>query len=381
MRNSLGVRLFLSYIFVVMVAMVVLVVVTQFALPQAYGRHLGLAETATPVAPGSGRGLGQGIGSGMVSGEGGGLFENFRSSFNEALIWAGAAAVLAGLTISLVISRKLAAPIHAMTVASQRISQGHYTERVLEKGQDEIGRLALSFNAMAEKLEQTEAIRRQLIGDVSHELRTPLTIIQGSMEGVMDGVLPANDETFLQIHQEAGRLSRLVDDLQELSRVESDGLELNKRAVNVRDVVEFITKRFSRVYQEKSVNLLVELPDDLPPVLADEDRLQQTLMNLVNNALQYTPAGGSVSITASADGTDMRIAVHDDGIGIPADHLEHIFDRFYRVDKSRSRGSGGGSGIGLTIVKRLVEAHGGRVWAESQGEGSGTTFIFTIPLA
>jgi histidine kinase len=233
---------------------------------------------------------------------------------------------------------------------------------------------------MAEKLEQVESIRRRLIGDVAHELRTPLTAIKGSAEGLMDGILPATDETYQQIHAEAERLSRLVDDLQELSRVEARAYQLDLRDLDASTILKTVTRRLQYQFDEKRVALTTSLP--LHPILlhADEDRIVQVLTNLTGNALQYTPTGGEVTIFAEATGNEARFSVKDTGLGIPAEHLAHIFDRFYRVDKSRSRARGG-SGIGLTIAKHLVEAHGGKIWAESEGEGRGSTFVFTVPLA
>jgi histidine kinase len=233
---------------------------------------------------------------------------------------------------------------------------------------------------MAGKLDQVEAMRRRLIGDVSHELRTPLTAIKGSMEGLMDGVLPATQETFQQIHAEADRLNRLVDDLQELSRVEARAYELEIRPLDVSSLVRTVTKRLVPQAESKHILLDIELAPDLPRVLADEDRAVQVLTNLTGNALQYTPGNGHVTISGEQMNHEVQISVRDAGIGIPSEHLPHIFDRFYRVDKSRSRRVGGGSGIGLTIARALVEAHGGRIWAESAGEGLGSTFHFTLPL-
>ena len=250
-----------------------------------------------------------------------------------------------------------------------------------DSGADELGQLAERFNQMAEKLHQVESMRRQLIGDVSHELRTPLTAIKGSMEGLMDGVLPATDETYQQIHQEADRLNRLVDDLQELSRVEAGAYELDLRPTQIAPLVETLAKRFRQQFEAKRVGLDLDLPADLPPVLADEHRILQVLTNLTANALQYTPAGGTVTISAARTNGTVQITVRDTGAGIAPEHLSHLFDRFYRVDKSRSRAAGGGSGIGLTIAKYLVEAHGGEIWVESEGKGKGSTFSFTLPVA
>jgi histidine kinase len=248
------------------------------------------------------------------------------------------------------------------------------------RGNDELNQLAGSFNQMAEQLEQVETMRRRLIGDVAHELRTPLTAIKGSAEALMDGVLPASVETYLQIHAEAERLSRLVDDLQELSRVESRATQLRIHPVDSTALIQTVSKRLQYQFDEKKVVLTSNLPHNPILVLADEDRAIQVLTNLIGNALQYTPSNGTVTVSIERDKNEARISVRDTGFGIPADHLKHIFDRFYRVDKSRSRAHGG-SGIGLTIAKHLVEAHGGRIWAESAGENKGSVFMFTLPLA
>jgi histidine kinase len=237
----------------------------------------------------------------------------------------------------------------------------------------------MRFNQMAGKLDQVESMRRRLIGDVSHELRTPLTAIKGSMEGLMDGVLPATQETFQQIHTEADRLNRLVDDLQELSRVEAHAYQLDIRWLDISDFIQTVTKRLAPQFEAKRITLNLELAPDVPRALADEDRIVQVLTNLTENALQHTPENGKVTIAVRRTGNEAQISVRDTGIGIPLEHLPHIFDRFYRVDKSRSRRAGGGRGIGLTIARALVEAHGGRIWAESAGEGQGSTFTFTLP--
>lgn len=371
MKLNLGAKLFLSYLAVLLVGVVVLAAAAQVSLPGAYGRHIGQMMDGGMMGQG-GRGLGSGAGEAA--------FANFRAGFFEALAWAALAALSVALLVSLFISRSLSAPIRAMTRASQRVAEGHYSERVPAGGRDELGQLAGSFNTMAEKLEQVEAMRRRLIGDVAHELRTPLTAIKGSMEGLVDGILPAAPETFEQVAAEAERLNRLVDDLQELSRVESGAVALDLAPVSLPELAETTRKRLSAPYAAKGVSLTLDLPAALPPVRADTDRLLQVLTNLLNNALQYTPSGGGVTLSAEVRSREVLVRVMDSGIGISPEHLPHIFDRFYRVDKSRSRQAGGGSGIGLTICKHLVEAHGGRIRAESPGEGQGSTFIFTLPI-
>jgi signal transduction histidine kinase len=377
-RQHLGVKLFLSYLAVVAVGALILFVISQSILPSAFNRHmLGLGG-------GQMMGMGrQGIGGQGLVGQGGmaQLFADFRASFNDALTYAALAAIAVAVALSLFFSRSVLAPVRRMSAASQRIADGHYDERVDVQGGDELAQLASRFNQMAASLEQVESMRRRLIGDVSHELRTPLTAIKGSMEGLIDGVLPATVETYEQIHAEADRLNRLVDDLQELSRVEARAYDLQPRPLDVASLVRTVTKRLAPRFESQHISLNLELPADVPAVLADEDRLVQVLTNLVGNALQYTPEGGSIRIAARRSSQEVEISVGDTGIGIPPEHLAHIFDRFYRVDKSRSRRTGGGSGIGLTIARALVEAQGGRIWAESDGEGRGSTFFFTVPVA
>lgn len=380
-RSHLSLKLFFSYLVVILVFASVLSVSVYLAAPQAFNRHMLNMQTA------EGQGMMQGQASSPGRGFGGmmgGLFANFLLAVRDSLTWAALAATLAGVLASILIARQVVAPVQAMRDASQRIAHGHYNERVaLPDGKsegelDELGRLALSFNEMAQRLEQTEAMRRQLIGDVAHELRTPLTTIRGSAEGLIDGILPPEVETFQQIYRESERLGRLVEDLQELSRVEAGAYELNRSPVVVRDLVQSVIERLGRQYNDKGVVLDTHIPEELPQVLVDEYRIGQVLTNLVGNALQYTSQAGRVVISAVEETYFVRISVADTGAGLAIEHLEHVFDRFYRVDKSRSRAAGG-SGIGLTIARYLVEAHGGRIWAESPGEGQGATFAFTLP--
>ncbi len=384
-RQHLGMKLFLSYLAVILVGALVLGIATRFTTPTAFNRHLGMMAQMGNNSGMMGMmtdetdnrpGLRRGQGSGNASE----LYTSFQQSFSEALTWAALAAGVAALVVSLFLSGRVVTPVRAMMSASQRIAAGHYEERVQDRGTDELGQLAQSFNQMAAKLQQVESMRRQLIGDVAHELRTPLTAIKGSMEGLMDGVLPASAETYHQIHQEADRLNRLVDDLQELSRVEAGAYEMDLHPVDISSLVKTVVKRLGGQFEEKDVKLTVDLPPDLPLIQADDDRMIQVLTNLISNALRYTPEGGEVTLHASKSGNQIQVTVKDTGVGIPPEHLAHIFTRFYRVDKSRSR-QAGGSGIGLTIAKYLVEAHGGRIWVESGGQDQGSVFTFTLPLA
>ncbi len=377
-RRHLGAKLLLSYLAIVLIGVVVLIITSQSILPSSFNRHMqGLGQQAFGMGQMMGLGRqGQG-GPGMM----GQLYTDFRAGFNEALGYAVLAAVVVAAALSLFFSRSVVAPLQRVGAASQRIAEGRYDERVQVSGSDELAQLALRFNQMAEKLEQVESMRRQLIGDVSHELRTPLTAIKGSMEGLIDGVLPADAATFEQIHAEADRLNRLVDDLQELSRVEAGAVPLELKPVDIAAVLQTVGKRLGHQFAARGIALHMEPAPNLPPVRADEDRTLQVLTSLAGNALQYTQEGGSVWISAQRSGEEVQVSVRDTGIGIPPEHQAHIFDRFYRVDKSRSRQAGGGSGIGLTIARALVEAQGGRLWVASEGEGRGSTFLFTLPIA
>jgi signal transduction histidine kinase len=370
-RTRLGFKIFLSYLVVILVGVVVLAVSVSLVLPGAFDRHM----------------AGMGGMMGMMGGDHGmdNLFQGFRAGVYEALLLAALAASAAAVVAGLFITRQIIAPIRALSQASRRIAAGRYNERVKLTAEnpndvDELDQLAQDFNHMAENLEQTEALRRQLIGDVSHELRTPLTAIKGSLEALIDGVLPAEPETFEHIYQEADRLQRLVNDLQELSQVEAGAFKLNLQPHLLSDLLKTAKIRLDRQYAEKGVRLEINVPVDLPEIMADADRLSQVLFNLVGNALQYTPAGGQVTVAARRLGDEVLVSVQDTGIGIAAEHLPYVFNRFYRADRSRARVSGG-SGIGLTIAKHLVDTHGGRIWVESPGEGQGSTFTFTLPVA
>ena len=371
-RERLGAKLFLANLIVILIGVIILAITIQITIPAAFNRHMGMMTTTGMGMMGQGQGQGQGYGRT--------LFENFRASMFESLGYAVTASVLAALLVNFFLSRRIVAPIRTLTDASQHIAEGQYAERVQVNGSDEIAQLAARFNQMATQLEQVESMRRQLIGDVTHELRTPLTSIKGYMEGLVDGVLPSTPETFDQIHREADRLSRLVDDLQELSRVEAKAYSLDIHPMTVSNLVQTTVKRLAPQARDKHIILHPNLPADLPPLQADEDRITQVLVNLVANAIQYTPVGGNVSITAARQADEIQISVKDTGVGIPPEHLANLFTRFYRVDKSRSRNAGGGSGIGLTIAKHLVEAHGGRIWAESKGDGQGSTFTFSLKV-
>ena len=374
-RTHMVWKVFLSYVVVVLVGGIVLATATSLSIPSAFDRHM--SGMSAMMSGNSAIGSAQ-----YLETE---LFSNYQAAVSDALTLAAVAALIAAVLASYFISRQVVGPVQQMMALSHRIAKGEYGERLKVSGSvqynqlDELDQLGLSFNQMADKLEKTEAMRRQLIGDVTHELRTPLAAIKGYMEGLMDGVIPATPDSYQQVYSEADRLQRLVDDLQELSRVEAGAYQLKLESISPVDLIESVVKHLGRQFEEKEILLETKLDANLPLVSVDKDRILQVLTNLVGNALQYTSTGGRVTLTAAKEKNEIVISVSDTGIGISPDHLPFIFNRFYRTDKSRARASGG-SGIGLTIAQALIKAHHGRIWAESTGEGKGSIFHFSLPI-
>jgi histidine kinase len=376
LRTHLVWKMFFSYLIVVFIGVIVLITAASLTVPAAFERHI-VSMNAIMT---NGNMLGNN--QQMVSE----LFSQYIKAVIEAVTYATLAALVAAVLTSFFISRQIVTPTLRMMSLSHRIAEGEYAERLsLPGGQqadqiDELGQLALSFNQMADKLEKIETRRRELMGDVTHELRTPLTAVKGYLEGLMDGVLPAEPETYQQIHSEIDRLQRLVNDLQELSRMESGAFQLRLTLVSPASLVERIMSTLGRQFEDKNIQFEINMESNLPDILVDNDRIIQVLTNLVGNALQYTPSGGKVALLVRREHSDVLFSVIDNGIGISTEQLTFIFNRFYRTDKSRARASGG-SGIGLTIAKALVQAHQGKIWAESNGEGKGSTFSFLIPIS
>jgi signal transduction histidine kinase len=367
-RGGLRTRLLLAHLLVIVAGTATLLLVTLATAPSLHDRLM-LALLGPAHDPGDPTMVAMEQATNAV----------FQTAMLQALLLSGGAATLVAVAVSLLVSARIVTPVRQMLAASRRIAQGHYTERVPASGQNELAALAAQFNTMAGELEAAERRRVALIGDVAHELRTPLATIEGYTEGVLDGVVEPSEETWALIHDEVGRLKRLVNELQELSRAEAKQLALHAQLVAPAELAERAIARLTPQYAEKGVGLGADAPADLPQVEADPDRILQVLVNLLGNALRATPPGGQVRVRARADADAVVIEVTDTGVGIAAEHLPHLFERFYRVDKARSRALGG-HGIGLTISKALVEAHGGRIWAASDGPGKGATFGFTLPV-
>jgi signal transduction histidine kinase len=365
--GGLRTKLLLAHLLVIAAGVGTLFLATLAIAPTLFDRTMGSMMGGGPRA-------------GMMAGLDATITRAFQAAMLEALLISAAAGLIAAIAVSLFLSARIVTPLDHLVRASRRIAAGHYAERVPVDAPDELGALADQFNQMAGELEEAEHRRVALIGDVAHELRTPLATIEGYTEGLLDGVVTPGVETWALLHDETARLRRLVQDLQDLSRAEAHQLPIHPQPTDPAALTAQAAARLGPQFEEKGIAFTSQVPATLPHVLADPDRILQVLINLLGNALRYTPQGGAVRLSADYRDHAIIFAVSDTGMGIAPEHLPHLFERFYRVDKARSRALGG-SGIGLTIAQALVEAQGGQIWATSPGPGQGATFAFSLPLA
>ncbi|MBA4384351.1 MAG: hypothetical protein C0410_06420 [Anaerolinea sp.] len=313
------------------------------------------------------------------------LANEFQASVRRAIISSTLIAGITALALGALLFFQITAPMRKLRKAAAAIAEGDLTQRVEIRGEDEFAQLGETFNQMAANLSQAELQRQHLMADVAHELRTPLTAIQGTVEGMQDGILPCDPEQLNALIAETTLLNRLIEDLRLLSLAETNQLKLTRQPVEMNHLINQIVDRNQPQARLKEINLIQHLQEGLSTLQVDPDRLTQILSNLINNSLRYTPKDGSIEIstTQQTPTAPVTISVSDSGTGISAQDLPYIFDRFYRADKSRSRTSGG-SGLGLAIVKELVEAHGGAIRVESpvyteDHQGYGTRFIIELP--
>ena len=306
-------------------------------------------------------------------------FLRLSASINRSLLLGGSLAIAIALILTFVLSRRMTSPIGALARAARRLGRGDLSQRVQLRGKGEVAALAQAFNTMAADLEQAEQLRRNLVADVAHELRTPLSNIQGYLEAIRDRVMKPNAATIRSLNEEVALLSRLVNELQDLSLAEAGELKLVYQAEDITKLVKQAVTHWQPQLTAKEISLSLDLPDNLPPVNIDWQQVNQVLHNLLENAAAYTHKGGTINVAAAKQGDWVEVSVSDTGEGIPAEDLPNIFERFYRVDKSRARVTGG-SGLGLTIARRLVEAHGGTITVQSK-LGKGSRFSFTLPIA
>lgn len=307
------------------------------------------------------------------------LTRGLADTINKFLLWGGLLAIAIALVLTIVLSRKISSPVRALTSTARKLGHGDFSQRVPVKGEGEIGELAQAFNSMAENIERNEKLRKNLVADTAHELRTPLTNLRGYLEAIKDDVVKPDAVTINSLYEEATLLTRLVDDLQELALADSKELKLFIQAEDISSVIEQAVVSSQSNATDRGILLRKELPDRLPVCDIDSQRIAQVLHNLISNAITHTPREGTVTVSARESGKYVEITVADTGEGIPEDELPNVFERFYRVDRSRSRQTGG-TGLGLTIARRLIEAHAGTISVESE-PGKGSRFTFTVPIS
>jgi two-component system sensor histidine kinase BaeS len=309
----------------------------------------------------------------------GAIFEALSGRLTIFILLSALVAGGAALWLTFILSRRISDPIRKLSLAAEKLGKGDLTQRIDISTRGEMGMLAQSFNNMAADLEKSEQAQKNMIGDAAHELRTPLSNILGYLEAVRDGVAEPDARTLEILNGEAQSLNHIVDDLQMLSLAEAGQLKLDFQPVDPVELSRPVAEALLMLARAKGIELAFEFPAGLPRVRADGQRIRQVLRNLVSNAISHTPEGGRVTLGARAEGAQVRFLVADNGEGIPAQDLPLIFERYYRVDKSRHRRTGG-TGLGLTIARRLVELHQGTMAVEST-LGKGSTFSFTLPVA
>ena len=362
MKMGLRTRLFFSHLVVMLVGVASLVSISKISSPRFFVLHLERLEN-------------QGFDLIDVRTE---LVAGFELAWQRSTIWSVLVGTTAAGGLSYWVSRRIMQRLTQMEQITQKFAAGQMDARLPVSDIPELSGLSTSFNRMAASLEGVEARRREVIGDMTHELRTPLTVVRGYLEELADGEIEASPEIYRRLARETRRLERLVNDLQELSKAEAGYLPINIQRVNLRPLLESLVEKFTEQLLEDGPVLLLQCPSVLPPVLADIDRTEQVLVNLLGNAVHYTNEG-AITIDVGTEASLLWIAVIDTGIGIAPENLPHVFERFWRADQSRDRHSGG-TGIGLTISRRLIELQGGQIQVESE-LGIGSTFRFFLPLA
>ncbi len=306
--------------------------------------------------------------------------ETLLSQVNRAVLLSALAAGTVALLVGWLLVVSILRPLRRLETGVSQIAAGDLGARVEVVGNDEIARLAKSFNTMAIGLQKQEALRQRLVSDIAHELRTPLSVVQGNLQAILDGVYPLDLDEIRTVQDETRLIARLVTDLHELAQAEAGRLPLVRQQVIAATVIQYMANSFRPLAAEREITLVTDLPTGSLSVDADPDRLHQILTNLLGNAIRHTPHGGEVRLAAVGRIDRVRFSVANTGQGIDPEDLSHIFDRFYRSDTSRERDDdfATNAGLGLAIVKALVEAHGGTIWVEST-PGQGAAFTFELP--
>lgn len=300
----------------------------------------------------------------------------FGSSLAAPLLQAGGIGLVFAFILAALMSRQIAKPLSAVAHAAGEVAQGNYEAKLPETGASEMRAVAEAFNTMTREVRSTHQAQRDFLANVSHDLKTPLTSIQGYSQAIIDGAVRDPATAAEVIYSEADRLARMVSELTDLASLQSGRVALHLDRVDIVQLTKALTERIEVVARKKNVALSVRAPESIT-VTADGDRMAQVITNLLSNAVKFTPDGGHIDVVMRGLDNGVEVAVRDSGIGIPQNELARVFERFYQVDKAR--GPKRGTGLGLAIAKEIVGAHGGRIRAESVGEGHGTTFVVWLP--
>ncbi len=300
----------------------------------------------------------------------------FINTLNKLLLGAGILSMAFALITGIIMAKRLSLPISRVIRTAGMISKGYYSDRIAgTSNTKEIMQLTSTINDLADTLQNQEVLRKRLTADVAHELRTPLAALQGHLEAMIDGIWKADLERLKSCHDEVIRINRMVGDLERLARFEGENLNLDKSEFDITDRIRSIIKSSEIEFITKDIT--VDLYGEAQKINADSDKISQVIVNLLSNALKYTPAGGKTEVNVSGSEHNVDIVISDNGMGIPSEDLPYIFERFYRADKSRNR-STGGAGIGLTISKAIVDAHKGNISVKSE-LNKGTVFTVSLP--
>ncbi|WAL59924.1 sensor histidine kinase [Thermocoleostomius sinensis] len=361
MRLGLQTRLLISHLLVMLTGLISFLIISNAASQHLFSGHLADLEDAGLI-----------IRSTRLV-----LFAGFQAAWHGSSLIAMCVGTLAATGLSYWIAQRITQPLNQMERIARQFAAGQFDEQVPPSSIPELDRLGNSFNRLAVSLEDVEMRRRELIGEVTHELRTPLTIVRGYLEAFANQQIAPTPKIYTLMVRETKRLERLVNHLQELSKAEAGHLTLNLQPIALPTLLGNLMQQFSTQVLEDELVLQMDCPPNLPPVLADYDRLEQILVNLIGNALRHTRRG-SITLQAWEDAHQVWVAVQDTGTGIAPDELPHVFERFWRSRQNRQDAKG--TGIGLAITKRLVELQGGQIEVESQ-LGQGSTFRFSLPIA
>jgi signal transduction histidine kinase len=362
-KLSLGTRLFLSHLLSMMVGLGSFVIIAKLSSPNMFVLRLEQLERRGIFTLGSARTF---------------LIDGFQFAWDRSAFWSFIFGATAAAGFSYIASKRIVRPLKQMKNITHNFAAGNLNQRMPGSEIPELHQLSNSFNRMASSLEDVEQRRRELISDLSHELRTPLTVVGGYLEELANKSIEPSSELYDRLIRETRHLERLIRDLQELSKAEAGYLSINLQPLSLKPLLESLVQKFADQLLEDGPVLSLHCPSDLPTVMADIDRTQQILVNLLGNAIRYTEKG-TIAISVWKNNDVVWTEINDTGIGISKEDLPFVFERFWRADRSRSRYSGG-TGIGLAISRRLVELQGGQIEAESE-LGKGSSFRFSLPVS